>query len=193
MSHRLQQLDLRHTFLVVINGVKFIGHQTSSDPFHIISNLTWPKFTFLAITFFFFSFTSFIVPLSPTSLNHLQRELHVRVGTFSPTFAILLVASLLFPQKLFWYAYPIIIFLSFCSTRLSNLFMSFLLWAQDNLCENIHALNCIITATCAVGPNQEATQIHQAGQEIEMAYPYPQQEESDNFEDGVIQLDIQAL
>ena len=56
------------------------------------------------------------------------------------------MASIVFPKALFWYAYPIIIIISFCHSWLLNVLGSFLFWLQ-NVLTSAPVINIIIKAT----------------------------------------------
>ena len=132
------------------------------------SQLTWkPRFTmyymdahipstqlFIPIPQRLYSFSS----LRALSL-HLHKSAHclfswyrthncktLRLGKFDPCLTVSLVASIVFPQALFWYTYPIIIMISFWYSWLFHVLGSFLFWLQ-NLLASIPVINIIIRAT----------------------------------------------
>ena len=70
----------------------------------------------------------------------------LRLGKFDPCLTVSLVASIVFPQALFWYTYPIIIMISFWYSWLFYVLGSFLFWLQ-NLLASIPVINIIIRAT----------------------------------------------
>ena len=131
------------------------------------SQLTWkPRFTmyymdahipstqlFIPIPQRLYSFSS----LRALSL-HLHKSAHClfswyrtqncktpRLGKFDPCLTVSLVASIVFPQALFWYTYPIIIMISFWYSWLFYVLGSFLFWLQ-NLLASIPVINIIIRA-----------------------------------------------
>ncbi|KAA8525962.1 hypothetical protein F0562_007938 [Nyssa sinensis] len=98
-----------------------------------------------------FSSTSISLPLtSQLNMGHIR----VQVGGFSAIFVLLLVASVLTPETLFWYAYPIMILLSSCTAWLSNILKSFLQWVQTVL-SMVPDLNIFISTTYAEAANPE--------------------------------------
>lgn len=126
----MSTFDIRYAIILAINIMK---SQASIpwdwDPYELMSNLTWSKFWLLFTLFLVFSFTSFKVPLTcPIDIWHVR--VRVRVGEFSTTLVVLMVTSLLLPQLLFWYTYPIIVLLFMCSSWVFKTFKSFLHWAR---------------------------------------------------------------
>ncbi|XAR70568.1 hypothetical protein NMG60_11027466 [Bertholletia excelsa] len=144
--------DLRYALPIVINGAKSqVSMPRDWDPFNTIGHLTWPKLWLLIILFVIFSFTSIEVPLTcPVIIGHIR----VQVGKLSTSLLVLLAASLLFPQVLFWYAYPMVILLSSCSSWLSSAFKSFLQWVKITLC-TVPDLNIFVSATYTDEVNPE--------------------------------------
>ena len=139
----MSSFDIRYVVILVVNIIK---SQTSMpwdwDPFDLNAHLTWTKFWILSTLFLIFSFTSIRIPLTcPLHIWHIK----VRLGEYSATLVVLFVTSLLLPQLLFWYAYPIIMLLSLYFSWVSNLFGSFVRWVRDNL--SVPDLNIFITAT----------------------------------------------
>lgn len=133
--------DLRFVFLLIINIVK--SHTSIPwewDPFDVVSDLSWMKFWFLTILSFVFSFVSIVIPLN--NIVYIQ----VQVKNFSPTLLICFLASLFFPQLLFWYVYPIILLFFLCYACIFNMFTRFISWVQT-IFSMLPDLNIFITAT----------------------------------------------
>ncbi|KAK4435638.1 hypothetical protein Salat_0727300 [Sesamum alatum] len=74
----MSYFDLRYVFLLLINNVKSqMVMPTEYDPFHIVANFTWIRFSFVIILLFVFSFIAIGIPLAPSdnmrnSVNWLQ-------------------------------------------------------------------------------------------------------------------------
>ncbi|KAL0330960.1 UNVERIFIED_CONTAM: hypothetical protein Sangu_1641500 [Sesamum angustifolium] len=126
MSH----FDLRFGILVMINILK---SQTAKpwewDPFDVGSDITWIKFWLLAISLFIFSFVSFGIPLTTVPPNN-ARYIQVQMKSFSASLLACFLASLFFPQLLFWYVYPTILSFFLCYSCICNVSRSFVYWAQ---------------------------------------------------------------
>ncbi|GFZ00853.1 hypothetical protein Acr_14g0004880 [Actinidia rufa] len=157
--------DIRYVVILVINIIK---SQTSMpwdwDPFDLNGHFTWTKFWILSTLFLIFSFTSIRIPLTcPLHIWHVQ----VHLGEFSITLVVLFVTSLLFPQSLFWYVYPIITLHSLCFAWVSNLFGSFVHWARDNL-STVPSLNLFISSieTDAADLEQELVGLGDGGAQV---------------------------
>ncbi|KAL7166970.1 hypothetical protein ACSBR2_037600 [Camellia fascicularis] len=148
----MSSFDIRYAILLVINMVKSQASMPWDwNPFGLDSHLNWSKFSLLVVLCTLFSFTSIRVPLAcPLNLWHI----HVKFGEFSNTLVVLFVSSLVFPQLLFWYAYPIIISISLCSSWVFNMFKSFVQWAKATL-SAVPDLNLFISATQTHGANLE--------------------------------------
>ncbi|KAL0393824.1 UNVERIFIED_CONTAM: hypothetical protein Slati_4348600 [Sesamum latifolium] len=114
------------------------------DPFDVASDLTWIKFWILAIFLFIFSFISIAIPFTvpPNNLRHIQ----VQMKSFSASLLACFLASLLFPQLLFWYVYPMILLFFLCYSCIFNIFRSFIYWDQAIL-SLAPDLNILITTT----------------------------------------------
>ena len=135
-------MDLRHALLFAVDILKSqVGSAWDWEPFNTIGVPTWSKSFTLAILLLIFPFTYKKVPLR-LDTDHLI----VRFGKFDPCLTILLVASIVFPQALFWYAYPIIIIISFCHSWILNVLGSSLFWLQKVL-TTVPVINIIIRAT----------------------------------------------
>ncbi|XAR70567.1 hypothetical protein NMG60_11027464 [Bertholletia excelsa] len=149
----MSSFDIRYFVLIVINMAKSQASMPWDwDPFVIIGDLTWMKFWLLFILSVIFSFFSVKVPLAcPVNAGYM----YVRVGEFSCTLFVLLVASLLLPQVLFWYFFPIVLLVSLCSLWFSNMVKSFVDWAQASL-STLPDLNVFVsTITETDGTNLE--------------------------------------
>ncbi|KAL0312293.1 UNVERIFIED_CONTAM: hypothetical protein Sradi_5628600 [Sesamum radiatum] len=160
MSH----FDLRFAILIVINILK---SQTAKpwewDPFDVGSDLTWIKFWLLTILLFIFSFVSIGIPLvvPPNDTRYIQ----VQTKRFSPSLLACFLASLFFPQLLFWYVYPIILLFFLSYTCICNVSRSFIYWAQAVL-SLVPDLNILITTTSTVEADEE---LHEGEEELERA------------------------
>lgn len=165
-------IDIRYAVLLAINMFKYgVGMPWDWDPFHTISNLTWMKAFLLAIFFLVFFFISIKVhvPLTathstPSTTSSTTDAVLLSFVELSAPLAVALMASaLVFPQALFWYAYPIIVLSSSCFGELKR----FANWFHTVLTA-IPVLNVIMTATIvgwqALG-TQPADQIIQANEE----------------------------
>ena len=158
-------MDLRHALLFAINILKSqVGSAWDWEPFDTIGHPTWIKSFTLAILLLIFPFTCIQVPLRLDS-GHII----VRFGKLDPCFTVLFLASIVFPQALFWYAYPIIIniMISFCYSWLLNVLGSFLFWLQ-NVLTSIPVIYIIIRATITRWHNLhevEAVERYQQSQE----------------------------
>lgn len=136
-------IDLRYVLVLVINIVK--SHAAMPwewDPFKLSSDLSWIKLWLLVILLFFFSFVS--VQISSTSLKNLG-FFKVRIRNLSPSFVACFMACVLLPQIIFWYVYPLILFMFSCYTRVSTALKSFVRWIQDIL-SHVPDLNILVTA-----------------------------------------------
>ncbi|KAL0330077.1 UNVERIFIED_CONTAM: hypothetical protein Sradi_4994400 [Sesamum radiatum] len=129
MSH----FDLRFAILMMINILK---SQTAKpwewDPFDVASELTWIKLSLLAIFLLIFSFISIGVPLTTVPPNNM-RYIQVQMKSFSASLLAGFLASLFFPQLLFWYVCPMIPLFFLCYAAISNVSRSFIYWAQATL------------------------------------------------------------
>ncbi|KAK9934181.1 hypothetical protein M0R45_021333 [Rubus argutus] len=165
-------IDIRYAVLLAINMFKYgVGMPWDWDPFHTISNLTWTNACLLLILFLVFSFISIKVhvPLTTTHLTSsttcsTTNTVLVAFEEVSVPLAVALMASaLVFPQALFWYAYPFIVLISSCFGELKR----FANWFH-NVLTAIPVLNVIMTATIvgwqALGTQPHADQIIQANE-----------------------------
>ena len=147
-------MDLRHTLLFAINMLKSqVGSSTWVwDPFNTIAHPTSTKTSIISLLFLLFPFTCIKVPIAcSVDTGHI---IIVRLGKFDPCLTVSLVASIVFPQALFWYTYPIIIMTSFWSSWLLYVFGCFLSWLQ-NVLTTIPVINIIIRATVTRWHNSE--------------------------------------
>ena len=141
----MYHMDLRHTLIFAINMLKSqVGSSTWVwDPFNTIAHPTSTKTFILSLLFLLFPFTCIKVPVAcSVDTGHII----VRLGKFDPYLTVSLVASIVFPQALFWYTYPIIILTSFWSSWLLYVLGCFLSWLQ-NVLTTIPVINIIISAT----------------------------------------------
>ena len=137
-------MDLRYPFLFAINILKSqVGSTLVWDPFNTIAHPTSTKTFILFLLFLLFPFTCIKVPIA-CSVN--TGPITVRLGKFDPFLTVSLVASIVFPQALFWYAYPIIIMISFRYSWLLYVLGIFLRWLQ-NVLSSIPEINIMIRAT----------------------------------------------
>ena len=98
-------VDLRHALFLAINIVKSqVGSSTWVwVPFNTIAHPTSTKTFILSLLLLVIPFTSIKVPVAcSVDTGHII----VRLGKFDPYLTVSLVASIVFPQALFWYTYP---------------------------------------------------------------------------------------
>ena len=173
-------MDLRHTLLFAINMLKSqVGSSTWVwDPFNTIAHPTSTKTSIISLLFLLFPFTCIKVPIAcSVDTGHII----VRLGKFDPCLTVSLVASIVFPQALFWYTYPIIIMTSFWSSWLLYVFGCFLSWLQ-NVLTTTPVINIIIRATVTRWHNSEPQD------EIE-ATEWNQQSQEAGSDDEVLDVD----
>ncbi|KAD4179752.1 hypothetical protein E3N88_28343 [Mikania micrantha] len=117
--------DARYVLLIALNMIKLgTNRPWEWDPFDMFGNLTWVKFSLVAILLLFFASTS-------VRLQHRQVSLQCR--DMSVTFTVSFVALILLPHVLFWYVYPLIPLFSWLSPPVSKLMNNFLDWLKDVL------------------------------------------------------------
>ena len=161
-------IDLRHSLLLAINILKSqLATTLAWDPFHTIDHPSGMKNLTFTILFLVFPFTCIQVPLT-CSLD--TAHIIVRLGKFDPCLTVSLLASIVFPQAIFWYAYPIIIMISLLSSWLLNVLWRFLSWLRK-LLTSIPVFDIIIRATVTRWQNLESQheveeiELHQQSQE----------------------------
>ena len=135
----MSYIDLSYIVLLAINTLK---SQAASpwdwDPYQVLGQPTWLKACLLALLFLVIPFTSIRLPLNtPSDTRHIL----LQFGEFNPQLTFALICSILFPQALFWYVYPIIISVFVWSPWILN----FLKWLQGVL-TTIPVSNIIIRA-----------------------------------------------
>ncbi|KAL2236820.1 UNVERIFIED_CONTAM: hypothetical protein Sindi_0873700 [Sesamum indicum] len=135
------------------------------DPFDVASDLSWTKFWLLAIFLFIFSFISIAIPTFTVPPNNL-RYIQVQMKSFSASLLACFLASLFFPQLLFWYVYPMILFFFLCYSCIFDVSRSFVYWAQAIL-SLAPDFNILITTTSPVEPIRGLH--HEDGVELEQA------------------------
>ncbi|KAL4602294.1 hypothetical protein ACB092_10G042500 [Castanea dentata] len=134
------QIDLMHTVLLAINILKSqVATPWDWDPYQTIGQPTWIQASFLSLLFLVFPFTSIKLPISTQSAT---RHILLRFGEFNTQLTVAFIGSILFPQALFWYFYPIIISVFIWYPWLFN----FLMWSHGVL-TTIPVCNIIIRAT----------------------------------------------
>ncbi|CAI9775649.1 unnamed protein product [Fraxinus pennsylvanica] len=141
----MSYFDLRYAALPVVNILKSYTAMTWEwDPFGIvIGNFTWIKFWLLTSFFFLFSFISIEIPLTPqVDMGYIR----IQLKNYSVSLLVCFLASLFFPQDIFWCIYPTILLLSFCTARISSMWRSFKLSVQL-LLPTIPVLNISMTTT----------------------------------------------
>lgn len=82
------------------------------DPFRTMDRLTWINSCFFLLILTAFSFTSIVVPHT-CPVHGAAGFIRLRIGNFSLPMTLSLMASLIFPQTLFWFIYLILIFAPF--------------------------------------------------------------------------------
>ena len=99
-------MDPRHALLCAINILKpQAGSAWAWDPFDTIGHPTWKKNLTLVILLLLFPFTCIEMPLTCTG------HIIVRLGKFDPSLSVSFMASIVFSQTIFWYAYLWVLFL----------------------------------------------------------------------------------
>ena len=98
------------------------------DPFHTIDHLSWINLCLFLFILALFSFTSTNIAVPHPASVHTSSAscVHLRLGDFSLPTTLSLMASLIFPQTLFWYIYPILMLAPFWSPWLVHI----LLWVR---------------------------------------------------------------
>lgn len=164
------------------------------DPFHTISNFTSVNACLLFILFLVFSFISIKVHVpftlsavpseepssaSTSSTITTRTEVLLLFGELTAPLAVaLMAAALIFPQALFWYAYPIILIISSFLGELKR----FANWFH-NVLTTIPVLNVIMRATM-VGWQALGTQPdHQINEENEGNTPAVEMVSDDAIQD----------
>lgn len=133
-------IDLRYTVLLAINILKSqVATPGEWDPYQTIRQPTWMKDSFLALLFLVLPFTSIKLPISTQSAT---RHILLWFGEFNTQLTVAFIGSILFPQALFWYFYPIIISVFIWYPWLFN----FLKWSHGVL-TTIPVCKIIIRAT----------------------------------------------
>lgn len=150
MSH----FDLRYAIPILINTM--IKPQSRAmpwdwDPFKISNPQYWTNKPFLLVfLLLFFPFTSIQLslppPSSPNDINTNSALIRFQLGNFSLHLAVSLLGSLIFPQALFWYAYPTILIFAFCYPKLLFFLRRFVGWLNSKL-SAFPALNLHISST----------------------------------------------
>lgn len=149
------------------------------DPFKTIAHPNSTKTFTLSVLFLLFPFTCIKVPIAClVDIGHIL----IRLGKFDPYLTVSLVASIVFPQALFWYTYPIIIMNSFWSSWLLYVFGCFLSWLQ-NVLTSIPVINILIRTTVPRWHNSEPQH------EIE-AIEWNQQWQEPDSDDEVLDADV---
>ena len=77
----------------------------------LISTCTWNNLFFFLFVLSVFSFISIEVPFTLFTLSFHTFHLRLRFGNRPLFTAIAVMASLIFPQRVFWYVYPTVILL----------------------------------------------------------------------------------
>ncbi len=110
----------------------------------------------------------------------------VRLGKFDPCLTVSFAASIVFPQALVWYAYPIILVISFWSSWLLNVLGCFLFWLR-NVITRIPVFKIIIRATITRW-QQNLEPLH----EVEAIEWYHHQSQEPGSNDGVLDAAIEV-
>ncbi|GMP95637.1 hypothetical protein CsSME_00044601 [Camellia sinensis var. sinensis] len=147
-------VDVRYLVPLGINMLK--SHASwpwDWDPFNMLTIPNWPKLGLFFFLFFLFPFAAVeVVVTCPSNARHIR----FRLRNFSVTLVVTVASSLLLPQVVFWYAYPIIVLLCLWYAWLANVFVSFLCWVQAML-STVPILNIMITTTCTNEVHLEGT------------------------------------
>ena len=114
----MNNFDLRLCVPFLINSLKSLVALPGNDdwdPFYAIHHLTWIKLCLFLLILALFSFTSINIEVPytasvPTSSASCVR---LRLGVFSLPITLSFMASVFFPQTLFWYTYPILVLAPF--------------------------------------------------------------------------------
>ena len=103
----MRYFDLRFCIIVLINMAKSQIGGISWDLF------TWTNLFCFLLILAAFSFVSIEVPLTLFTCSFHTLHLRLRFGNRPLSVAVSFMASLIFPQPLFWYVYPVLLLLSF--------------------------------------------------------------------------------
>ncbi|CAI9775651.1 unnamed protein product [Fraxinus pennsylvanica] len=160
----MSYFDLRYAALLVVNILKsYKAMPWEWDPFGIvIGNFTWIKIWLLASFVFVFSFSSIEIPLTPqVDMGYIR----IQVKNYTVSLLVCFLASLFFPQDIFWWIYPTVLLLSSCTPCISSMWRSFKLSVQL-LLPMIPVLKIYMTTTTNVDEEpdielQEMEQIQQ--------------------------------
>jgi hypothetical protein len=122
-------IDLRYAIPAVISFISVVLSISEDNPwFQLvkfgIASLGYPIFVmvflFLTILIFVLHFTSINLPLT---LQH--PFMYLRTRHFSLSWALSLLASLIFPPPIFWLVFPILVIISPWDKRLLSLLLEF--------------------------------------------------------------------
>lgn len=174
---------MRYFILILINFLKSKASMPSVwDPYNITilnQQSIWLNLWILCFFLFVFPLTSIQFPLSCHSRGN---NIIVRVGYFSVTVFVSTVAALIFPQALFWFAYPLIIILfnPFTGWFFINSFNSFMLWWRATF----HAVPPVSNTSnhATIGELR-----HEHGDHMIHILHLLQEEEDPSLEDGLVQ------
>ncbi|KAI3707405.1 hypothetical protein L6452_25895 [Arctium lappa] len=148
----MYDFDARYLLLIVMNLMKLATSRPWEwDPFDTFSNVTWIKFSLLVIFFVFFA---------STSIHVTNKHLFLQFRDVSAIFTISFVALIVLPQLLFWYVYPLIPFLSYCSQPLRKLMNGLMEWFEDVIA-TVPDVRIHITAEHDVGVEPVADEVAQ--------------------------------
>ncbi|XAR54877.1 hypothetical protein NMG60_11030201 [Bertholletia excelsa] len=137
-------VDVRYVIPLGINIVKsHVAWPWEWDAFDIVGEPTWAKLWLYGFLLFLFPLVSVEILLTSSPHNAI-RHIRLRVGDFSIILMLATLASLFLPQTLFWYAYPIMVLLSFCYIWILHLFATILRWVQANH-SRVPILNIIVS------------------------------------------------
>ena len=165
----MNNFDLRLCVPFLINSLKSLVALPGNDdwdPFYAIHHLTWIKLCLFLLILALFSFTSINIEVPytasvPTSSASCVR---LRLGVFSLPITLSFMASVFFPQTLFWYTYPILVLAPFWSPWLLHI----LLWVRA-MASTIPVYDIIIIKVSGSRQRQVTG--------VEANEPYLQQEE----------------
>ena len=103
----MRYFDLRFCIIVLINMAK---SQIGGISWDLI---TWTNLFCFLLILAAFSFVSIEVPLTLFTCSFRTLHIRLRFGNRPLSAAVSFMASLIFPQPLFWYVYPVLLLLSF--------------------------------------------------------------------------------
>ena len=103
----MRHFDLRFCIIVLINMAK---SQIGGISWDLI---TWTNLFCFLLILAAFSFVSIEVPLTLFTCSFRTLHIRLRFGSRPLSAAVSFMASLIFPQPLFWYVYPALLLLSF--------------------------------------------------------------------------------